>query len=381
MSHLDLLQFHAFCLTRTGTRLDQYARAIAGTVREGDTVLDLGTGTGVLAVLACRAGARRVHAVESSDAVRMGELLSSATGLADRIQFIQGSSSQLVLDERVDVVVGDIHDTFGLQPGGLASLIDARRRLLRPGGVVIPRSIELRIAPVEAADFYAREVDVWTQYVHGVDLGAVRPFAVSHVHAGRFNEDDLLCPTVRLAVIDLEHSATAHVSGTARAVIARDGVVHGLCGCFVTTLAEDIQMGNVPGDSATTNFAQAFLPLERPTPVSAGDSIAITVESYDAHVVRWRAEFSRAGEQPHARFDHSTLNGLLLSPAAMQRQANEYRPALTPRGSMERALLERFDGSATASELQRWLQERFRDLVATDQEAESFLKATIERCG
>src|SRR5688572_16512100 len=148
MSHLDLLQFHAFCLTRTGTRLDQYARAIAGTVREGDTVLDLGTGTGVLAVLACRAGARRVHAVESSDAVRMGELLSSATGLADRIQFIQGSSSQLVLDERVDVVVGDIHDTFGLQPGGLASLIDARRRLLRPGGVVMPRSIELRIAPV-----------------------------------------------------------------------------------------------------------------------------------------------------------------------------------------------------------------------------------------
>jgi hypothetical protein len=115
--------------------------------------------------------------------------------------------------------------------------------------------------------------------------------------------------------------------------------------------------------------------------VSAGDSIAISVDSYDAHVVRWRAEFSQAGKQPHALFDHSTLNGLLLSPAAMRRQANEYRPALTPRGSMERALLERFDGSATASELQRWLQERFRDLLATDQEAESFLKATIERCG
>ncbi len=77
MSHLDLLQFHAFCLTETGTRLNEYARAIAASVREGDVVLDLGTGSGLLAVLACQAGARRVYAVESSDAVRLGELVAS----------------------------------------------------------------------------------------------------------------------------------------------------------------------------------------------------------------------------------------------------------------------------------------------------------------
>jgi len=381
MSQLDLLQFHAFCLTRTGTRLDQYAQAIAAAVREGDTVLDLGTGTGILAVLAYRAGARRVYAIESSDAIRLGELLAASTGLTDRIHFIQGSSSQVVLDEHVDVVVGDIHDTFGLQPGGLAALTDARQRLLRPGGVVIPHVIELRIAPVAAADFYAREIDVWAQCVHGIDLRPIRPFAVSHVHAGRFDEGDLLCRPEPIAVIDLRQSAAAHVGGTTTVTVGGDGVVHGLCGCFVTTLAGDIRMGNVPGDSRTTNFAQAFLPFERPVPVSAGDSIEMTLDTRDGHVVRWRAAFSRAGEQPHARFDHSTLHGLLLSRAALRRQAFEYRPALTARGRMERALLERFDGSTTASELQRWLQERFRDLLPTDQEAESFLKATIARCG
>ena len=65
MSHLDLLQYHAFCLTNTGTRLTQYERAIAAVVRQGDVVLDLGTGSGLLAVLACRAGARRVYAIEA----------------------------------------------------------------------------------------------------------------------------------------------------------------------------------------------------------------------------------------------------------------------------------------------------------------------------
>ena len=58
----DLLEFHAFCLTNTGARLQQYAAALNRVIKPGDTVLDLGAGLGVLGILSCRAGARRVHA-------------------------------------------------------------------------------------------------------------------------------------------------------------------------------------------------------------------------------------------------------------------------------------------------------------------------------
>jgi protein arginine N-methyltransferase 1 len=381
MSHLDLLQFHAFCLTNTGSRLDQYARAIHATVREGDVVLDLGTGTGLLAILACRAGAKRVYAIESSDAVQLGELLVSTTAFADRITFIQSASSQLRLPEPVDLIVCDIHDTFGLQPGGIASLLDARRRLLKPGGTLIPRAIEFRLAPVEAPEFYAREVDVWTRHVQDVDLSPVRQFAESHVHAGRFDSGELLSAPSPVGVIDLAHSASVRVSGTATATISRNGNMHGLCGCFETTLADGIRMGNVPGDSSTTNFAQAFFPLARPVAVVAGDTVDLTIDSHDAHVVRWRVEISRAGRAAYPAFDHSTLNGLLLSPVALRKQARDYRPALSARGAMEHALLGRFDGLSSAAELQRWLKDRFSELLPTDEEVESFLKATIARCG
>ena len=326
MSHLDLLQYHAFCLTHTGTRLTQYERAIGNCVRQGDVVLDLGTGSALLAILACRAGARRVYAIEASDAIRMGELLASATEFAERIEFTQATSQQVVLNERVDVIVGDIHDTFGLQPGGLASIIDARERLLKPGGAVIPRVTELMVALVEATTFYAREIDVWEERVHGVALSPIRPFAVSHVHAARFDQEQLLSSAKAIGTIDFAHVASPHVGGSATTTVQRDGIAHGLCGCFVTSLADGIRMGNIPGDSSTTNFAQAFFPFDRPATVVAGDDVSITIDSHDGHIVRWRVEISRAG-QPYARFDHSTLNGLLVSPASAALRLRRGRPA------------------------------------------------------
>jgi precorrin-6B methylase 2 len=326
MSHLDLLQYHAFCLTNTGTRLTQYERAIAAVVRQGDVVLDLGTGSGLLAVLACRAGARRVYAIEASDAVQMGTLLTSTTEFAERIEFVHATSQKVALSEQVDVIVGDIHDTFGFQPGGLASIMDVRDRLLRPGGTLIPQATELMIAPLEAAALYAREIDVWNGCVHGVGLSSIRPFAVSHVHPGRFDSDQLLSPAAAIGTLDLARATSLHFSGSAVTTIHRDGIAHGLCGCFVTTLAGDIRMGNVPGDSSTTNFAQAFFPFDQPVPVAAGDEVSISIDSHDGHIARWRAAISRGGQR-HAQFDHSTLNGLLVSPASAASRLRRGKPS------------------------------------------------------
>ena len=326
MSHLDLLQYHAFCLTNTGTRLTQYERAIAAVVRQGDVVLDLGTGSGLLAVLACRAGARRVYAIEASDAVQIGTLITSTTEFAERIEFVHATSQKVALSEQVDVIVGDIHDTFGFQPGGLASIMDVRDRLLKPGGTLIPQATELMIAPLEAAALYAREIDVWNGCVHGVGLSSIRPFAVSHVHPGRFDSDQLLSPAAAIGTLDLARATSLHFSGSAVTTIHRDGIAHGLCGCFVTTLAGDIRMGNVPGDSSTTNFAQAFFPFDQPVSVAAGDEVSISIDSHDGYIARWRAAISRGGQR-HAQFDHSTLNGLLVSPASAASRLRRGKPS------------------------------------------------------
>jgi hypothetical protein len=260
-------------------------------------------------------------------------------------------------------------------------VIDARDRFLKPGGCLIPASIQLMAAPVEAADVYQRQVDVWRTRVEGIDLAPLRPLAVNQVHATRFAPDQLLAPPDTLARLDLADVTAPYASGRLTAHASRDGTLHGVCGCFVTTLVDGVTMSNAPGDSATTNFAQAFFPLSEPAGVSRGDRISIEIATRDGHVVRWRVEVERPGDQPLTRFDHSTFGGLLLSQEALRRLADTYRPVLTRRGAMERALLDRFDGSASSSELRRWLLERYRELLPSEEEAAALLKSTIERCG
>jgi protein arginine N-methyltransferase 1 len=379
MTNSDL-EFHAFCLTDTGSRLDQFAAAIAARIRPGDTVVDLGAGTGILSFLACRAGARRVYAIEGGESLEFARLLAAQNGFADRVEFINKPSTHVVLPERVNAIVGDIHDTFGLQASGLTAMMDARDRFLAPGGVLIPRSIQLMVAPVEAPEIYQKRIDVWNTRVHGIDVSPLRALAVNQPGPARVERSQLLTALTAFATIELMHVSDPHVGGAVSCEVTRDGTMHGICGCFVTTLADGIRMGNVPGDSGTTNFAHAYFPIESPVRVRAADRIAIRLDNHDGIAVRWQADVRR-GAESIARFDHSTLQAMGLSIETLRKQSDEYRPLLTPLGAVERDLLDRFDGTHSAAELESWLASRSGSALPSSREAAAFLKQTIERCG
>jgi predicted RNA methylase len=377
----DELEFHAFCLTDTGSRLDSYARAIARVIQPNDVVVDLGAGTGILSFLACQAGAHRVYAIESSEAIAYGELLATTRGYDERVRFVRGSSSRITLPERADALIADIHDTFGLQPGGLGSWIDARDRFLRPGGTVIPSHIQLLVAPVEAPELYRRTIDVWHQRIHGVDLAPIRALAVNQRYPARLKPEHLIAAPSGIAAIALQSTTALHVSGTVRVAATRSSTLHGICGCFVSTLGEGIEISNRPGDPGTTNFAQAFFPIETPHALSEGDDIAIHIDTFDGSQLRWRVEIvPRSGSEPR-RFDHSTFRSTLVSAEALAKTARDYMPRLTRLGAVERALLDRFDGTTSIAQLEAWLLERFGDRLPSAREAAAFLKATIDRCG
>lgn len=119
-------------------------RAVAKAVRPGDVVLDIGTGLGVLAIAAARAGAAEVWAVDCD-----GEALEEATRRArrakaeEKIRFVEGLSFDLDLPQRADILLCETVGSFAFDENILATIADAKRRLLRAAGHVIPSRLEL----------------------------------------------------------------------------------------------------------------------------------------------------------------------------------------------------------------------------------------------
>ncbi len=130
-------------------RVSAYERALREVVRPGDIVVDLASGTGILGMLACRAGARRVYAIEEGGIAGLARQIARANGFEDRITSVRGNSRLVTLPERADVVVCDQIGGFGLEAGIFELAKDVRQRFLRPGGTFVPSAVELVVAPVE----------------------------------------------------------------------------------------------------------------------------------------------------------------------------------------------------------------------------------------
>ena len=148
----ELLAIHD-ALLRDGPRNRAFAAALKRHVTADSVVLDIGSGTGLWAILAAKLGARRVVAIER-EGLMCGAIkeLSRANGVADRVQVIHGEAAQVDLPREFDIVVSETvgHMIFDEQIVSL--MIHARENLLKSGGVMIPGRVALLAAPVSLGE-------------------------------------------------------------------------------------------------------------------------------------------------------------------------------------------------------------------------------------
>jgi len=365
------------------TRFEAHVQAMRQTIRPGDVVLDIGTGTGIFALIAARLGARHVYAVEPSDAAQLGIECAAASGLDEIITFHQGLSTQYEPPDRADVIISDLRGVLPLHGAHIPSIIDARTRLLTPGGTLIPQEDTVKTAIVSSPAVWERLAAPWDGRQLGLDLTPALCVATHRWRSAVIGSEDLITPPLDLFTLDYRSIASPNAAGKGSVVVERSALAHGLAVWFDALLTEGVTLTTAPGEQRLV-YGHAFFPWPEPVPLQAGDRAAVSVraDSVGGHYEwRWRTRVTDQSGNVRTEFDQSTLSGRILSPSLVHKRAATTMPVLSAEGRALASALAMFDGTHDLATAAAALSERFSERFKTAQDALDFVAAASVRFG
>jgi protein arginine N-methyltransferase 1 len=266
-------------------RVDAYHRAIHRNVQPGDVVLDLGTGTGLLAFMASRAGASKVYAVEHSDFIEVAREIARHNGFTN-IEFVQANSREFTAPEPIDVV---LHEQMGdelFNENMLQNVLDLRDRVLRPGGRILPATFRLFVEPVTFHESM-RVRRFWNiELPDGIDLGATQNSPVaSRFDTGR-NEQFWIRPGSVAATIGephpvlefdlhtLESMASLATDHLIERTSSTDAIVDGCCVWFEAEFDDETTLTTSPL-APLTSWGNRVFRLDQQ--ISAGEQLRVNL--------------------------------------------------------------------------------------------------------
>eukprot|EP01024_Parvocaulis_polyphysoides_P037993 TRINITY_DN339_c1_g1_i4.p1 TRINITY_DN339_c1_g1~~TRINITY_DN339_c1_g1_i4.p1 ORF type:complete len:384 (-),score=76.81 TRINITY_DN339_c1_g1_i4:606-1718(-) len=138
---------------------------------EGKAVLDVGAGSGILAIFCAMAGARKVYAVEATSIAMHAKNLVEGNNLGDKVEVIQGTIETVELPEKVDVIISEWMGYFLLRESMLDSVLVARDRFLKEGGSLFPSHARMYWCPIRTnitstkVQEFEGEMERWSEFV------------------------------------------------------------------------------------------------------------------------------------------------------------------------------------------------------------------------
>ena len=303
-------------MLRDATRMEAYTAALRRAVKPDSVVIDLGCGVGVFSLLACKLGARRVYAVEPENIIGLAREAAAANGFSDRIEFFENLSTEITLPEPATIIISDLRGVLPWFERSVSSIIDARERLLAPGGVLIPRRDVLWASVAEAPEQYDEIVKPWQN--PDLDLSAGKRLVTNTWRKSRIKPEQLLTQPSCWSTLDYYEVSSPNVRGEISWQAARKGTAHGLAVWFDSELAEGIKFSNHPAASEMI-YGTGFFPFLQPVELMEGEHVTVRLAADlvdDGYVWRWDTEVPGK-----ASFKQSTFFGVPLSMSQLRKSA------------------------------------------------------------
>ena len=268
-----------FLMIADEARNAAYDRAIGHAVKPGDLVLEIGTGSGLLSMMAARAGAERIVTCEMVGIIaRTAKEVIERNAFSERITVLHKMSTKLEvgvdLPRRADVFISEILDAGLLGEGVIDSIEHARQHLIRSDARCIPQAATIRGFLVECPlHWRAKRMSD----VSGLDLSAfakLNPYKMMAVTLDDVNFNPL-SEIVDIFRFDFTSSVPRKRSEQRLIEVRKSGVCHGMCYWFDLHLDEIVTLQRGPGRSGD-HWRNVLFFFDEAVPVGPGTSVDLT---------------------------------------------------------------------------------------------------------
>jgi hypothetical protein len=273
------IEYHR-TLVSDRVRNEAFWQALKAVIRPGETIVaDIGAGTGLLGMMAARLGAKEVYLYETAEVAGLARDLLKLNKVRNCVLF-PCHSTEMDSPPRADVVVSETLGNYPLEEDIVATLRDARKRHLRPGGVMIPRRVRQYVAPV-VSDRMHRDLVMWDDVGYGLDFTPARIMSQHNIYVRTLAPGELLDggqAVVEWDDIDLTTAPTSNRKGEGAFPLRADTTVYGVAIWWTAELAGDVVLSTAP-EAPRTHWEQLYLPLLAPIVGKRGQRIGVALRS------------------------------------------------------------------------------------------------------
>ena len=256
-------------------RTTTFEKAIQQISKNKD-ILEIGTGTGILSLIAAKAGARSVTATEAADETfNTAKETIKNNNLEKAIDLVQYKNKPLKFKQKFDVIMSECLGHFAFDEN-MVSVVAKYKKHLKKDGVFLPSNISLFMTLVDNADFYAQTINNWNQKTYGFDFSAMRKLSTKRIYIQTFDQKQILSSVAQIVDYDLKDKNPYLLQGEQKITVTKDGLAHGFAGWFTALLAPGVEIDTSPS-APSTHWEQCFMPFLEPLEVKKGDVLEIKV--------------------------------------------------------------------------------------------------------
>lgn len=249
-----------------------YKKAIEETVRKGDIVLDVGAGTGILAMFASRCGAAKVYAAERTNVSYWAKLIVAKNKLHDTVEVIRKDVRRLDVKRGLDVIVSECIGHFAMDENMFESVLFARDNMLKKGGKIIPSGIRLIVSVGFCETIHSNFINYWKHKMYGLDFSPLEEAAINCIYLANAAKGTIVSPSFEVYDFDCYRASSTNIDKAICLGVNCKTKANGLWAWFNAQLSEHHTLTSSPYHRST-HWKQCFLPFYRTIWISPRDEL------------------------------------------------------------------------------------------------------------